>query len=295
MLNKNKEIVVGYWSTKSLGAPLRQMVLYAGYPLKAVFYKTGPVQNNEGAAFGGSHWHLETKPILRNDHPLINLPYVEVSLDNEDTEEKGVTVTQSVACMTFLGRMFNMLGATAIENSYCEQLLCQISDAQNKMFTFVYGQHQDQRMAAKQLYQSNFGEEAKLDYTIEGSLKKIERWLESNQTSPKNPYLVGKNATAPDFSLFEILDEYAELIKYFDLIPCDGMEPDEILAAGGHRHLAYHYGHFRNSEKMGKYLNSQLHKLPFNNKSASFGSAAGGNQWNKEIDVDNTPDFIQIN
>ena len=120
MLNRNKEIVVGYWSTKSLGAPLRQMVLYAGYPLKAVFYKTGPVQNNEGAAFGGSHWHLETKPILRNDHPLINLPYVEVSLDNEDTKEERVIVTQSVACMTFLGRMFSMLGTTAIENSYCE-------------------------------------------------------------------------------------------------------------------------------------------------------------------------------
>ena len=45
---------------------------------------------------------------------------------------------------------------------------------------------------------------------------------------------------------------------------------------------------------MWKYLNSQLHKLPFNNKSASFGSASGGNQWNKEIDVDNTPDFIEI-
>ena len=149
-------------------------------------------------------------------------------------------------------------------------------------------------MAAKQLYQSNFGEEVKLDYTIEGSPKKIERWLESNQTSPKNPYLVGKNATAPDFSLFEILDEYAELIKYFDLISCDGMEPDEILAAGGHRHLAYHYGHFRNSEKMETYFNSLLHKLPFNNKSASFGSATRGTQWNKETDVDNTPDFIKI-
>ncbi len=294
MLNKNKEIVVGYWNAKSKGAPLWQMVLYAGYPLKAIFYKTRPAQNIDGANYTGSHWHLETKPILRNAHPLINLPYVEVSLDNEDTEEKRVTVTQSVACMNFLGRMFNMLGVTAIENSYCEQLLCQISDAQNQMVSFVYGQHQDQRMAAKQLYQSNFGEEVKLDYTIEGSLKKIERWLESNQTSPKNPYLVGENATAPDFSLFEILDEYAELIKYFDLISCDGMEPDEILAAGGHRHLAYHYGHFRNSEKMGKYLNSQLHKLPFNNKSASFGSAAGGTQWNKEVDADNTPDFIQI-
>ena len=124
MLNKNKEIVVGYWNAKSKGAPLWQMVLYAGYPLKAIFYKTRPAQNIDGANYTGSHWHLETKPILRNAHPLINLPYVEVSLDNEDTEEKRVTVTQSVACMNFLGRMFNMLGVTAIENSYCEQLLC---------------------------------------------------------------------------------------------------------------------------------------------------------------------------
>ena len=43
MKNENTEITVDYWSKKGLGAPLRQMVLYSGVPLKSIFYKTTAV------------------------------------------------------------------------------------------------------------------------------------------------------------------------------------------------------------------------------------------------------------
>ncbi len=43
MKNENTEITVDYWSKKGLGAPLRQMVLYSGVPLKCIFYKTTAV------------------------------------------------------------------------------------------------------------------------------------------------------------------------------------------------------------------------------------------------------------
>jgi len=46
---------------------------------------------------------------------------------------------------------------------------------------------------------------------------------------------------------------------------------------------------------MEKYFQSPLNDLPFNNKSASFGSGKGGERWNPELDVDSTPECIQFN
>jgi propanediol utilization protein len=97
MPKNNSEITVAYWSTKGLGAPLRQMVLYSGVPLKCIFYKTTAVQTTEGLSVDGSHWHLEAKPALQKINPLINLPFVEVH-----DEDQKIVVAQSIACMTIL-------------------------------------------------------------------------------------------------------------------------------------------------------------------------------------------------
>ena len=136
MPNKNIEITVAYWSTKGLGAPLRQMVLYSGVPLKCIFYKTTAVQTQNGLSVEGSHWHLGAKPAFQKINPLINLPYVEV----HDTDQK-IVVAQSIACMTILARKLDMQGSDRNENSQCEQLLCEIMDARNQMVEFAYAQH----------------------------------------------------------------------------------------------------------------------------------------------------------
>jgi hypothetical protein len=35
-------VTVGYWAIRGLGAPLRQMVMYAGVPLNNVMYELQP-------------------------------------------------------------------------------------------------------------------------------------------------------------------------------------------------------------------------------------------------------------
>ena len=283
MPKNNSEITVAYWSTKGLGAPLRQMVLYSGVPLKCIFYKTTAVQTQDGFSVEGSHWHLEAKPTLQKINPLINLPYVEI----QDADEKTI-VAQSIACMTLLARELDMQGSDSNENSQCEQLLCEIMDVRNKMVEFAYAQQENQQQAAAALFDATM-------VADRGSFKKIERWLESKKSSSTNYFLVGSAASAADFALYEMLDQYACLIRFFELIACENKNPTEILEACEKSNLANLYENFRNSPQMEMYFQSPLNDLPFNNKSASFGSGKGGERWNPELDVDSIPECIQFN
>lgn len=63
----------------------------------------------------------------------MNLPYI---LDT-DSEGRSVTVTQSNACMLYLGRKFDMLGDSTAKQSLCEQLLCEVYDLRNQMVRWM--------------------------------------------------------------------------------------------------------------------------------------------------------------
>ncbi len=54
---------------------------------------------------------------LKEKNPLVNLPYV---VDGE------VVVSQTNACLAYLGRRLNLWGATPLEEAECEQLLCEV-------------------------------------------------------------------------------------------------------------------------------------------------------------------------
>ena len=71
-----------------------------------------------------STWLSVKKPALKAKNPLINLPYV---VDGE------VVVSQSNACLSYLGRKLGLWGGNEAEVSLCEQLLCEIMDLRNKV------------------------------------------------------------------------------------------------------------------------------------------------------------------
>ena len=119
--------------------------------------------------------------------------------------------------------------------------------------------------------------------------------MELKKSSSTDCFLVGSGASAADFALFEMLDQYACLIQFFGLIPRENKSPAEILEACDKSQTASLHENFKNSTQMEKYFQLPLNELPFNNKSASFGSGKGGEQWNPELDVDSTPECIQFN
>ena len=81
-------------------------------------------------------------------------------------------------------------------------------DVRNKMVEFAYSQYENQQQAAAELFDVTM-------VTERGSFKKIERWLELKKSSSTDCFLVGSAAYAADFALFEMLDQYACLIRFF--------------------------------------------------------------------------------
>ena len=76
------------------------------------------VEPVEGGGFNTDDWFIP-KEELKKKNPLINLPYI---------VDDGVVITQSNACMEYLGTKFNLMGKTTLERGECTMLLCQAKD-----------------------------------------------------------------------------------------------------------------------------------------------------------------------
>ena len=276
-MNKSNPITIGYWSTKGLGSVCRQVVIYAGQKLIAKNYKLQQIIKKNNISFDGSEWTEKDKITLKKRNSLINLPYIEIiSADGNE-----LLISQSNACLLFLGRKFNMLGENEVEQIKCEQLLLETNDLRGIITSFAYTHFKNidlEKEAAKEVFIKAFQK------NDAGKMQKFEHWLSSNQNSI---FLLNNNVSIPDFNLFDVLDFYIEFLKHYNLV--DEQNNDEILSAVGYPKLNKFFIDFKSLPKMSKYFNSILYSLPYTNKSANFGSGIKGNKWDIKIQTDNTP------
>eukprot|EP01038_Epipyxis_sp_PR26KG_P004456 gene4456-6302_t len=239
------QITVGYWGIRGLASALRMMVMYKGYPLNAVCYDvkydSATGQFDRTCWMGGED---SAKNELIKLNPLMNLPYV---IDGD------MVVTQSNACMSYLGRKFGMLGKNEVEVTECEMLLCECMDLRNNVVRFCYGGKDEND--ARSLISS----------VATGTLPKLEAWLALKQISSP-VFFVGDGATAPDFHIWEMLDQLHAVGTHFGCL--DEIAQFSLLSA--------FYSNFAKLAENQKYFNSRLFKLPFNNKTAFFGSSTSG-------------------
>lgn len=254
---KAKTITVGYWSIRGLGAPLRMMVMYSGAKLNAVNYDGAPKQL-EGGKMGWDmeRWFVQDKPKLKTENPLINLPYVRVN--------KGMVVTQTNACFAHVGRALKMFGSNKKEAVQCEQLLCEVMDIRNKIVDLSYGGGGNDKESA-----------SKVVANAKSSFGKIATWLAAK---PKGTctFLVGRKASAPDFHLYEMMDQFTALAAFHGI--------DTPFSAESV--LLEWFVAFRALEQNQRYLTSVLAKLPVNNKMAQWGATRGGEEWTAETTYD---------
>ena len=275
-MNASNPITIGYWSTKGLGSVCRQVVIYAGQKLIAKNYKLQPIVENDNISFDGSDWTNKDKIELKKRNSLINLPYMEI-IDDENHKH---LISQSNACLLYLGRKFKMLGSNELEQTKCEQLLLETNDLRGIITSFAYTHFKNkdlEKEAAKEVFTRAFQK------NDAGKMQKFEHWLSSNDNSM---FLLNNNVSIPDFNLFDILDFYIEFLKHYNLV--DEKNDDKILSAAGYSKLNKFFKDFKNLPKMKKYFNSILYKLPYTNKSANFGSGSKGNSWNTN-QIDETP------
>ena len=279
-----EKITLGYWSTKGLGSASRQMIIYAGAPLIAKIYRLIPKLENNSLTYDGSEWHEKDKIILKKKNSLINLPYLQF---NEAGKEK--IIAQSITCLTYLGKKFNMFGENSKEELDCNQFLQETVDLRNIVTRFAYTHFEnenDELNEASTVFNQVF------EHSNAGKLQKFEHWLSKKNNSETKLFLIGNNISSPDFNLFDTLELYVEFLKYYKFVK--NINSDNFFEQLGFPLVSKFFLNFKTLPKMQKYFNSKLYKFPYTNKSAKFGSGKNGITWDYNKEIDSTPEEIII-
>ena len=241
-----QKITVGYWSIRGLAAPLRMMVMYRNIPLEANNYDC---VEKEGGGFDVSSW-FNVKDQYKSRNALMNLQYV---------EDGDMLVTQSNACVQYLGRRLKMMGSTERDMVDVEQLLCEYMDVRNAVIRFVYGSDVPAVTNIERLLSKG------------SNIDKLHSWLQrkyENQTIDGPLFFVGNDVTAADFTIWEILDQIKSMAVFFQM-DHDAFSNYPLIAA-------FHAG-FRDLPNNQRYFNSPLAALPANNLSAKvYGATPSG-------------------
>lgn len=247
---------IGYWSIRGLGAPLTMMMCAAKKPFTLFLYDI--VEEGENG-WTSDYFGAKSDYIKEFKQPLWNLPFFV-------NRERRSVICQTNAIFAYVGRTCGMFGDNEIETSECEQLLCEIYDLRNVMVGYVY---------------SGDGDASSVLAAARKHLKKLDKWLEiqAEQFSPNKKesqkakkqvvHLVNGKFTAPDFHLYEMLDQFEAFAK----------ENGENIYSDLNRIKEFKEG-FASLPENKLYLSSWLHKdLPFNNCMAMFGSLPGPKKY----------------
>jgi glutathione S-transferase len=245
--------ILGYWSIRGLAGPLRMMLTVAQVSHWVILYDVTEVNDDE--------WTMESyindKTWLKDEYnPLMNLPYV-VDCSNDRV------VAQTNAIFLLLGRELNMLGKDSEEQCKCEELLCEVMDLRNHMVRFAYSASgDDDKKDAENLIKIG-GPVAKIFDKLEHYLsKKYDITGSEDVTTKEVSHLVGDWFSAPDFHLWEMLDQFEGLCKFYGL---------ESLLVSRPLLLSF-LSKFRTTPEVLPYLSSEYSILPYNNPYARFGS-----------------------
>ena len=136
-----------------------------------------------------------------------------------------------------------------------EQLLCEVMDLRNKVVSYAY---------------SPQGADAAATVTfLEGTkchLEKLDLWLNANKAKGNvGPYFVGNAATAPDFHIWEMLDQLANYASVHSV----------ANPVQSHPSLVAFHRDFAALPANSRYFACKLSQLPQNNIMASIGSLPG--------------------
>mmetsp|Transcript_795 Transcript_795/g.1116 ORF Transcript_795/g.1116 Transcript_795/m.1116 type:complete len:300 (+) Transcript_795:78-977(+) len=242
---------LGYWSIRGLGAPLTMMLCAAKQPFTLFLYD---LVENDSPAWTSDYFAAKAKYIEEYNQPLWNLPFC------ADREEKRV-VCQTNAIISHVGRIYGFMGEDSVSTSQCEELLNELYDLRNIMTKFAYGGPEDtvekDGGIAKETLAGGMKHLAKLEVLLK---------IQSNKEGASAAHLVNGKMSAPDFHLFELLDQFEGLCQYYNL----GDLYENLPQLKGFKSA------FGGLSENQFYLDSWLHKeLPYNNTLARFGSLPG--------------------
>jgi len=225
--------ILGYWSIRGLGAPIRMLLSAAQIDHWVVMYDVmeGDDDSSSTTSWDKSSWEKD-KRMLKKDFPFINLPYLIDCAEGEG----GKVLCQTNAILTYLGSELKMMGQSPWKMSQCEELLCEIMDLRNLMVRFAYKKEEDNDSST-----ILFQEEAhQLLVRADSYFQKFEQHLITQYPDVESRiiqrdelntigfymngicHLIGGKFSAPDFHLWEMLQQFEGLCTYLNIPNCIG-------------------------------------------------------------------------
>ena len=127
-----------------------------------------------------------SKTTIIGNHSIIDFPNLPYLIDGD------LKLTQSKAILYYIGRKFNLMGATPTEEGRVMMLCEEAHDFRAKLSGFCYGPTGGSDEARQQF----------VDTVVKEDLKKFENYF----TNKKTNFSASDHVTVADFQLFDYLD-----------------------------------------------------------------------------------------
>lgn len=250
---ENPCFIIGYWSIRGLAAPLRMMLAAAEVSHWVALYDV--TEEMETGDWKKESYLADKEWLKEEFNPLMNCPFLIVC-----GVDDGRVIVQTNAILQYLGRELNMLGDNPEDQIKCEELLCEVMDIRNQMVRYAYAPSIGNDKSEAEILMKPTG-------AVCRGFDKFEDYLIRNETT----FLVGDTVTAPDFHLWEMMDQCSCLNRHYQM--------EALFSKDKRERLFSFYTHMGIIPSIKSYIDSELIKdLPFNNPYARYGSRPGGGE-----------------
>lgn len=278
--------ILGYWSIRGLAAPIRAMLSAAQVGHAVAMYD---LTEDEGSGWEMVTYAADKKWLREEFDSFVNLPFL------VDTKH-DLVVAQTNAIYQYLARELKMEGKDVVEQAKVDEMLCECMDLRDKMVGFCYGSDGTKEPAQTMLKRAKVHLkkfEAHLAHKCPAYFQNLDPNRGNDpmtiaQAKGGIAHLIPGSFTAPDFHVWELLDQFEGLCKSFDF-PLWAEAGDEQNTAIDFQsrpdikpedrlypHLEAFKRTFMLLPENSHYIGSFLHTdLPCNNCSGSFASSTG--------------------
>lgn len=236
------KLTIAYWSIRGLAAPLRMAAFWAyggmaEHYVTFVNYDAGDPNSPEYKA----SW-VAAKPGLQGQNSMMNLPYI------VDRELNHLHVSQSNACLYYLGRKLGLSAAGELEHTRMDQVIAETMDLRNFVVRSAYSQLSlEERQAGLPDFQKS----------VETYFAKFEGFMQQNGTA----FCCGERLLVADLHVWELVDQLEIYAKFVGL--------DRGFVAKFPL-LNCMYEAIKAAPELESYWTSPYYALPLNNPHATF-------------------------
>mmetsp|Transcript_74154 Transcript_74154/g.143518 ORF Transcript_74154/g.143518 Transcript_74154/m.143518 type:complete len:326 (+) Transcript_74154:55-1032(+) len=232
-----KPIEFHYWNIRGLAAAPRMIAAYSKLKINETRYGWGDA----------GKWFGEIKPEFAKDNVLVTLPIL---------KDGNRTVTMSNSVILYLARRARLSGPPAARDDI-QALLCDVYDMRDVLVQLCYWY----KGVCRTVKEFNEQKGKYFETKAKPFYDKYEGWL----TKRESNFFIGSKATAPDFHIWEMLDQHEMLAKD---VGADSPLTDKPK-------LKAFYDRFRALPQLKDYFESDAYKLPCNVPEYTFWSGAG--------------------